>query len=131
MTIRSYRKCHLQESLNNLNTNCSRNYLKINEKKTKGIKFRRVDRLAVDEKFYISNREVDFTNTFLFLGVIFSSLLSFCHHLKHLTNKAYQLVPSINRERFERSSFLTSALLISPIDFSSNSATAGTQPGMK
>ena len=40
------------------------NYLKINVNKTKCIKFRRGGRLAVDEKFFISKREVEFTNTF-------------------------------------------------------------------
>ena len=37
--------------------------------------------LAVDEKFYISKREVEFTNTFCYLGVIFFSTLSPSRHL--------------------------------------------------
>ena len=49
-------------------------------------------------KFYISKREVEFTNTFCYLGVIFSSTLSPSHHLKHLMNKAYQSVASINQK---------------------------------
>ena len=40
------------------------NYLKINVNKTKCIKFRRGGSLAVDKKFFISKREVEFTNTF-------------------------------------------------------------------
>ena len=37
---------------------CSRNYLEINVNKTKCMKFRRGGRLAVDDKFYISKKEV-------------------------------------------------------------------------
>ena len=94
----SHSQCQLQQSLNNLNTYCSRNFLKINVNKTKCIKFRRGGRLAIDKKFYISKREVEFTNTFCYLGVIFSSTLSPSHHLKHLMNKAYQSVASINQK---------------------------------
>ena len=61
----SYSEGQLPQSLNNLNTYCSRNWLKINVKKTKCRKFRRGGRLAVDEQFYTSKREVEFTNTLL------------------------------------------------------------------
>ena len=76
----SHSQCKLQKKLNNLNTYCSRNNLKINVNKTECIKFRRGDCLAVDKKIYISNREVEFTNTFCYLGVIFSSTLIPSHH---------------------------------------------------
>ena len=76
LVLGSHSQCQLQQSLNNLNTYCSRNYLKIKVNKTKCIKLRRGGRLAVDGKFYISNREVEFTNTFCYLGVIFSSTQS-------------------------------------------------------
>ena len=66
-------QCQLQQSLNNLNTYCGRNYLKMYVNKTKCIKFSKAGRLAVDEK-YISKREVEFTKT-CYLGVIFSSTL--------------------------------------------------------
>ena len=52
----------------------------------------------MDQKFYISKREVEFTNTFCYLGVIFSSTLSPSRLLKHLMNKAYQSVASINQK---------------------------------
>ena len=94
----SHSQCQLQQKLNDLNTYCSRNYLKINVNKTKCIKFRRSVRLAVDEKFYISKREVEFTNTFCSIGVLFSSTLSPSHHLKHLMNKTYPPVASINQK---------------------------------
>ena len=97
LVLASHSQCQLQ-TLNNLNTYCSRNYLKINVNKTKCIKFRRGGRLAVDEKVYISKREVEFTNIFCYLGVFFSSTLSPSHHLKHLMNKAYQSVASINQK---------------------------------
>ena len=71
--------------------------MKINVNETKCIKFRRGGRLAIDEKFYISKRDVEFTNT-SYLSVIFSSPLSSSHHLKHLMNKAYQSVASINQK---------------------------------
>ena len=61
LVLGSHSQCQIQQSLNNLNTYCSRNYLKINVNKTKCIKVRRVGRLAIDEKFYISKREVEFT----------------------------------------------------------------------
>ena len=64
LVLGSNSQCQLQQSLNNLNTYCSRIYLKTNVNKTKCIKFRTGGRLAVDEKFYISKREVEFTNTF-------------------------------------------------------------------
>ena len=54
LVLGSHSQCQLQQSLNNLNTYCNRNYLKINVNKTKCIKFRRSGRLAIDEKFYIS-----------------------------------------------------------------------------
>ena len=98
LVFESHSQCQLQQSLNDLNTYCSRNYLKINVNKTKCIKFRRFGRLAVDKKFYISRREIEFTNTFCYLGVIFSGTLSPSHHLKHLMNKAYQSVASINQK---------------------------------
>ena len=98
LVLGNHSQCQLQQSLNNQNTYCSRNYSKINVNKTKCIKFRRGGRLAVDEKFYISKREVEITNTFCYLGVIFSSTLSPCHHLKHLLNKAYHSVASINQK---------------------------------
>ena len=72
--------------------------MKINVNKTKCVKVRRGGRLAIDEKFYISKREVEFTNTFCYLGVTFSSTFSLSHHLKHLTKKAYQSVASINQK---------------------------------
>ena len=90
LVLGSHSQCQLQQSLNNLNTYCCRNYLKNNVNKTKCIKFRKGGRLAVNEKFYISKKEVEFTNTSCYLGVIFSSSLSPSHHLKHLMNKAYQ-----------------------------------------
>ena len=98
LVLESHSQCQLQQSLDNLNTYCCRTYLKINVNKTKCKKFRRGGRLAVDEKLYISKRGVEFTNTFCYLGVIFSSSLSPSHHLKHLMNKAYQSVFSINQK---------------------------------
>ena len=97
LVLGSHSQGQLQKSLNNLNTYCSRNYLKINVNKTKCMKFRRGGRLAVDDKFYISKKEVEFANTFCYLGVIFSSTLS-PSHLRHLMNKAYQSVASINQK---------------------------------
>ena len=64
LLLGSHSQCQLQQNLNNLNTYCSRNYLKIIVNKTKCIKFRRGGRLVVDEKFYISKRENEFTITF-------------------------------------------------------------------
>ena len=98
LVLGSHSQCQLQQSWKNLNKFCSRNYLKINVNKTKCVKVRRSGRLAIDEKFYISKREVEFTNTFCYLGVIFSSTFSPSHHLKHLMNKAYQSVASIDQK---------------------------------
>ena len=55
LVLGSHSQCQLQQSLNNLNTYRSRNYLKINVNKTKCIKIRRGGRLAVDGK-YIEKR---------------------------------------------------------------------------
>ena len=71
--------------------------MKINVNQTKRIKFRRSGRLAVDEKFYISKREVEFTNTFCYLGVIFKHVIP-SYHLKHQVNKTYQSVASISQK---------------------------------
>ena len=54
LVLGSHSQCHLKLSFNNLNTYCSRNFLKINVSKTKCIRFRRGGRLAVDKNFYIS-----------------------------------------------------------------------------
>ena len=67
-------KCQLQQSLIELYTYCGRNCLKINVNKTKCMKSRRDGRLAVDEKFYMSNREVEFTNI-CYLGVFFKQVI--------------------------------------------------------
>ena len=48
LVLGSHSQCQLQQSLKNLNTYWGRNYLKINVNKTKCLKFRRGDRLAVD-----------------------------------------------------------------------------------
>ena len=53
LVLGNHTQCQLQQSLNYLNTYCSRNYLKINVNKTKCITFRRGGHLTVDEKFYI------------------------------------------------------------------------------
>ena len=98
LVLGSHCQCQLQQSLNNVNTYCSRNFLKINVNKTICIKLRRGARLAVDKKFYISKREVEFTNNFGYLGEIFSSTLSPSHHLQHLMNNAYQPEASINQK---------------------------------
>ena len=73
LVLGSHSQCQLQKSLNNLNTYCSRNYLKIKVNKPNCIKFRRGGRLDVDEKFFISKREVEFTNNFCYLCVFFQS----------------------------------------------------------
>ena len=118
LVLGSHSQCQLQKTLNNLNTYCSRNYLKINVNKTKCIKFRRGGRLAFDEKFYISKREIEFTNTFCYLGLIFSSTLSPSHHLKHLMNKAYQSVASIKQKlNLQKISFNSAQRLFNSINF--------------
>ena len=118
IVLGSHSQCQLQQALNNLNTYCSRNYLKINVKKTKCIKFRRGCRLAVVEKFYISKKEVEFTSTFCYLGVNFSSTLSPSHHLKHLMNKTYQSVASINQKlNLQKVSFNSTQHLFNSIVF--------------
>ena len=118
LELGSHRQCQLQKNLNNLNTYCSRNYLKINVNKTQCIKTRRGGRLAVDEKFYISKREVEITNTLYHLGVIFSSRLSPSHHLKHLMNKAYQSVASKNQKlNLQKVSFNSAQQLFNSVVF--------------
>ena len=113
----SHSQCQLQQSLSNLNY-CGRNYLKINVNKTKCIKFRRGGRLAVDEKFYLSKREYEFTNTFCYPGVIFSSTLSPSHHLKPLMNKAYQSVASLNQKlNLHKVNFMSAQQLLHSIVF--------------
>ena len=52
LLLGSYSQGQLQQSLNNLNTYCSRNYLKINVKKTKCMKFRRGGCLAMKNSIY-------------------------------------------------------------------------------
>ena len=99
----SHRQCHLQQTLNNLNT------YNLN---TRG------GRLAVDEKCYISKRENEFTNTFCYLGVFFSSTLSPSHHLEHLMNKTYQSVASINQKlNLQKVSFNSAQHLFNSIVF--------------
>ena len=64
LVIGSRSQCQLQQSLNNLNTYCSRKYFKNNVNKTKCIKFRRGGRLAVEEKFYISKEKLNLLKLF-------------------------------------------------------------------
>ena len=97
LVLGSHSQCQLQQNLNNPNTYCSRNY-KIKVNKTKFTKFRRGGRLAVDKKFNISKREVEFTNTFCYLGVIFSSTLSPSHQSK-ASNEQSLSVSSFNKPK--------------------------------
>ena len=50
-------------------------------------------------QYTISAKMPEFTNTFCYLYIIFSSRLYPSHHLKHLINKAYQSVASINQKQ--------------------------------
>ena len=82
------------------------------------MKFRRGGRLAVYDKFYISKKEVEFANTFCYLGVFFSSKLSPSHHLRHLMNKAYQSVASINQKlNLQKVNFTSAQQLFNSIVF--------------
>ena len=88
----------LQQNLNELHTFCTNWDLEINTKKTKVINFGR----KTDAKFYVGNHDIDITDQYCYLGVVFHKNGKLAFARKELYKKAlrslYGLKRYINRE---------------------------------
>ena len=79
---------HLQTAINTLQDWSKTTGLKFSPKKTQGILFTTKTKLSPPPKLYLSNVEIQFTDTIKILGLIFNKKLSWVPHLKTLKSPA-------------------------------------------
>ena len=74
---------------------CYTNSLQVNVTKTKAMKFQQAGRIAECERVFYRNEEIEYVNSFEYLGIILSTQLSFNVHLKHLRKKSANAANSL------------------------------------
>jgi hypothetical protein len=87
----------LQRQLNILNNVSGKLNLTVNREKSKIVIFRNGGYVAAREKWYIHNDHLDVVNVYKYLGVIFSTGLTFSHALEDMSLKAKRGVTGILR----------------------------------
>ena len=78
----------LQNQLNNFENYCTKWNLNVNIPKTKIVVFRKGGNLSQNDKWYYAGNEIEAVNSFVYLGVVFSSGGSFIPNTKTLSGKA-------------------------------------------
>ncbi len=77
----------MQIAMNNLNTYCNKNKLKVNVEKTNIVKFRKGGRLSSKDSVSFNDSNISFLSSFNYLGVIFQTQGGVSKHTEHLRLK--------------------------------------------
>ena len=85
----------LQKKLNLLHLFCIENKLTVNAEKTKNMIFKRGGKLARNEKWYYNNIAIDIVSNFTYVGVNFTSRLSFYKMAEAMSCKAKRVLVSL------------------------------------
>ena len=101
---------------------CQRNRLKVNVGKTKVVKHRNGGRLASTDPLFFNSTEIEFKDSFEYLGIVVSTKLTGSKHLEHLKKKAYAASCSIkSKVQLRKICFKSSVRLYESVIFSSAS----------
>ena len=87
----------LQNNLDTVFEYCQRYKLSVNTSKTKVMVFRKEVILPGDLVFYYNGKEINIVNTFSYLGVAFSTSVSFSDCQKTLFGQAQKVIFKLNR----------------------------------
>ena len=83
---------------------CQRSSLRVNVGKTKVMKHRNGGRLARADQLFFNNTEIEFKDSFEYLGIVLSTKLTGSKHLEHLKKKPMLPLalynPKSNSEKF-------------------------------
>lgn len=88
----------LQMCLNKLNQYCDKWRLQVNLKKTKVMIFNKTGKLLQKYKFYYNNGPVEITNSYQYLGIIFTPSGSFTQAIKKLTDQALKALFKLRQQ---------------------------------
>ena len=91
----------LQSQLNNLNTAATRLELKVNMGKTGIVVFRKGGHLAARERWFYDGERVPVMNAYKYLGIYFSTRLSFSYACQDLMSRAKKAVLGILHSMFK------------------------------
>lgn len=86
----------VQDALQNLQSWCLKYKLKVNIKKTKAMKFRNGGKLKNTDILTLNNNNLEFVNSFEYLGVIMQPTLTISKHINSKSVKASYAIGSIN-----------------------------------
>ena len=101
---------------------CQRNSLKVNVGKTKVVKHRNGGRLARTDQLFFNNTEIEFKDSFGYLGIVLSTKMTGSKHQEHLKKKAYAASCSIqSKVQLRKICFKSSVRLYESVIFSSAS----------
>ena len=101
---------------------CQRNSLKVNVGKTKVVKHRNGGRLARTDQLFFNKTEIEFKDSFEYLGIVLSTKLTGSKHLEHLKKKPYAASCSIqSKVQLRKIRFKSSVRLYESVIFSSAS----------
>lgn len=87
----------LQKQLNVLSQFCAENGLKVNLSKSNVVVFRNGGHLRNNERFYFNEQQIECINQYKYLGIIFSSRLTWSLALKNLASQAEKAVFQLKR----------------------------------
>ena len=101
---------------------CQRNSLRVNIGKTKVVKHRIGGKLARTDQLFFNNTEIEFKDSFEYLGIVLSTKLTGSKHLEHLKKKAYAASCSIqSKVQLRKICLKSSVRLYESVIFSSAS----------
>ena len=88
----------LQKQINELENFCIESKLMVNLDKTKVVVFKNGGKLAKQEKWYYENCKLESTNSYKYLGVYFTSQLSWSLHANYAAVQAKKVFLGILRQ---------------------------------
>ena len=122
MVIGSSDLSDVQKCLDDLAIYCQNNGIRVNCGKTQAIKFRGGGQISRCDKLFIKGEQIEFVNTFEYLGVILSTKLACTHHLKHLKNCASKASGSLAQKLdLKKVNFQSASTLMESVIYPSGS----------
>ena len=88
LVITSSKIENIQDALDRLAMYCEDNELRVNVAKTHAMKFRKGGRIHPRDKLYYNKQPISYQNSFIYLGIVFSTKQSLDSHLHHLKSKS-------------------------------------------